>query len=154
MNRALINGHIPAEASEGTMILLPKISKWNGQIDKTRPITLLDTHRKIFEGILATRIIEIIETNDLLKGPNYGFRKGASTMEPIFIINTLIDIYKHQKKTLFIAKLDVQAAFDSVPFRGLKKGLERIHAPLKLIQLLETNGQQQSTTNTNSTRNY
>jgi hypothetical protein len=40
--------------SKGIVTLLPKIHSWSGQLDKTRPITLLDSHRRILEAILNT----------------------------------------------------------------------------------------------------
>ena len=55
-------------------------------MNKTRPITLLQTHRKIFEGIITKRMTKIIDENELLKGNNIGFKTGVSAMSSLLVV--------------------------------------------------------------------
>ena len=133
MNVSLKHGVFPKNASDGIQILLTKIRHWNGELNKTRPITLLDSHRKIFEAIVAKRMTKIIEENEMLRGTNFGFRAGMGTKEAIFMIRTLFDTNNSNKQNLYLASLDVQAAFDTVPWTAIENGLKRIKAPQDLI---------------------
>jgi len=47
-NLILITGEIPTDWKEGRIYPIPKSKDWQGDINITRPITLLDTFRKIF----------------------------------------------------------------------------------------------------------
>ena len=43
-----------------------------------------------------------------------GFRKGQSTIDHIFTLHCLIDVYLRKKKKLYCAFVDYRKAFDSV----------------------------------------
>jgi hypothetical protein len=67
----------PSELGRAIIILLQKTDgEWNGDPAKLRPITLLETTRKLFTGILNTRLQSKIEKHNLLLG---GFKPGHST---------------------------------------------------------------------------
>jgi hypothetical protein len=61
INLTLTTHLIPDNTKLATIILLPKISNWMGQLDKTRPITLLETYRKIVTAIITRRLTSIID---------------------------------------------------------------------------------------------
>jgi ribonuclease HI len=137
LNLSMQTGLFPTKGSHGIIALLPKIHNWSGQLDKTRPITLLEVHRKLFESILNSRMAKIIYSNNLLKGVNFGFRAGAGTTEAICMIKHLIDLANARKVPIYAAILDVEAAYDKVPHDAIYAGLSRIHAPPHLIDLLK-----------------
>jgi hypothetical protein len=53
-------GIIPTAEKLGKVILLPKDDNWSGDISRLRPITLLESLRKIIEAILQMRLQEVI----------------------------------------------------------------------------------------------
>jgi hypothetical protein len=74
-NYSLSTGLFPSNASNGIVTLLPKDNQWNGVLKETRPITLLETYRKVYETIINKRIQRIIYGNNLLKGNTFAFRR-------------------------------------------------------------------------------
>ena len=71
--------------------------------------------------MINDRIHSFFETNDILGTEQSGFRKGHSTMDHVFALHCLIDVYLQRKRRLFCAFIDYKKAFDSVQ-RGLLWG--------------------------------
>jgi ribonuclease HI len=136
INTILETGEIPECQQLNLIIPIPKSKDDNSILDNWRPITLIETIMKLVAMILGKRTSEIFELHDVLKGDNYAFRKGRSTNDPLQIIRNTIDDAKLNKKDLFIAQLDVQQAYDSVPFEALRKCMERIKLPQGFINLI------------------
>jgi ribonuclease HI len=131
-------GILPTAEKLGRIIMLPKDSIWKGLVDRLRPITLLESIRKIVESILQTRLQKVFTEHEILKSMNFGFRPGCSTNEAITALKIIIDtsnLTASKKITLFMAVLDVLKAFDKVPFDGLKLSMTRIKIPKQLINL-------------------
>jgi hypothetical protein len=128
----------PSELGRAIIILLQKTDgEWNGDPAKLRPITLLETTRKLFTGILNTRLQYKIEKHNLLLGYNFGFKPGHSTNNNLTITRLLIDHAKLHKNTLFIALLDIQKAYDTVPFPLIRHALLHLRKPYTITVLLE-----------------
>src|SRR3990170_7181546 len=81
---------IPAEWKIAHLYPIPKPTDWECNIEKTRPITLLETMRKAFIKILNIRLSHIMAQHQVLKGNNYAGLPGSSTEDPIKIINLLL----------------------------------------------------------------
>ena len=76
---------------------------------------------KLFTSVINDRIHSFLETNDILGNEQSGFRKGHSTMDHVFALHCLIDVYLQRILFLFRAFIDYKKAFDSVQ-RGLLWG--------------------------------
>jgi Notch-like protein len=81
-----------------------------------RPISLLTSFLKVFEKALYIRLIEHFNTNKLLLGNRFGFRKGIATEDAIFkltneILNTLNN--RTMAHSIFC---DLEKAVDSVNY--------------------------------------
>ena len=135
-NECLNRCIFPTNANKATIILLSKLPQFNGDPNKLRPITLLTTFRKLFTRIINTRLQNIIETNNILKGNNFGFRPGKSTNNYLSILRNIIDHAKQTDNRLYIALLDIQKAYDTVPNEALRLCLNRIAVPKKIIDLI------------------
>ena len=112
-------GYVPDSWSLGD--ILP-IFKNKGNIkhpENYRPITILSCFGKLFTSILNTRITKYVEENELLHSEQAGFRKGYSTTDNLFILQSLIDIAKSNKSKLFCTFIDFKQAFDTVWRNGL-----------------------------------
>jgi hypothetical protein len=131
--------YLPKEIGRSLIILLQKTyGIWTGDPTKLRPITLLQTTRKLFTGILNKRLQYLIEKYSLLRGFNFGFKPGHNTNNNATILRLLIDHARLHNRTLFIALLDIQKAYDTVPFELVRYSLLRLHVPLKFIEILYT----------------
>ena len=84
-----------------------------------RPITLLSCFGKLFTAIINDRLTKYADPHDLISSCQAGFRKGFSTTENLFIINSLIDILKAKSKKLYCAYIDFKQAFDKIWRQGL-----------------------------------
>jgi hypothetical protein len=136
LSQILETGDMPHEWNKGITILLTKIEPFNGDQNKLRPICLLNTLRKIMTGIIDNRLKQYVESNNLLIGTNFGFRKGMSTSNSLFTIKSIIDLADRRKDPLYLILLDIQKAYDTVPSEALKLALQRIGIPTKLIAVI------------------
>ena len=83
------------------------------QISNHRPISLTEVTRKIFEMALLTRLHA---TNAItLSKEQGGFREGRSTIDQVFCLDKVTKFIRRQGRKVFIAFLDIKAAYDSVP---------------------------------------
>ena len=90
--------------------------------DNYRGITVLSCFGKLFTSVINDRIHSFLETSDILGNEQSGFRKGHSTMDHVFAVHCLTDVYlQRKKKKLFCAFIDYKKAFDSAQ-RGLLWG--------------------------------
>ena len=64
--------------------------------------------------------------HDILNKEQTGFRKGNSVIDNIMLLKEVMQIYKNQKRSLFICFVDLSKAFDSIPIERLKMKLRRI----------------------------
>eukprot|EP00111_Clytia_hemisphaerica_P007783 TCONS_00022606-protein len=77
-NDWLNNSVFPSQLKTAKIQMIPK--KVNTiKISEHRPISLLPTIGKIFEKIIADRIYNWAETNNILNNEQSGFRKNRST---------------------------------------------------------------------------
>jgi exonuclease III len=136
LNDIHTTGEMPVNWNKGITILLSKIEPFNGDINKLRPICLINTLRKLWTGIIDNRLKKYVEYNDLLKGTNFGFRKGLSTSNSLFLTKSIIDIADRRKDPLYLILLDIQKAYDSVPSKAIDLSLQRIGIQPQLIHAI------------------
>ena len=60
------------------------------------------------------RLTSYLENNKLIGDEQAGFRNGHSTLEHIFVLHTLIDLYLSKKERVYCAFIDYKKAFDLV----------------------------------------
>ncbi|MCG7878764.1 MAG: reverse transcriptase family protein [Candidatus Thiodiazotropha endolucinida] len=73
----------------------------------------------MFTAVLNTRLTKYTEEYDAIEACQAGFRKHFSTIDNLFIIQSLIDILKVQKRKLYCAFIDFKQASDTVWRKGL-----------------------------------
>src|SRR5688572_12306102 len=110
--------------------------EWECDINKTRPIVLLEIFRKIFSKIITRRLSQTLVTHKILKGNNYAGLLGGSTFEPIHTMNMLMEDACINNKIMYIYFQDMSKAYDWVRLPILRKALERIRIPERLIDII------------------
>ena len=93
----LQTGKIPHALSIG---FISPIYKGKGKVndpDNFR-ITVLSCFGKFFTSMINDRIHSFLETSDILGTEQSGFRKGHSTMDHVFALHCLIDVYLQREK--------------------------------------------------------
>ncbi len=98
-NIILDSGIFPDVWSKG--VILP-FYKHKGDVndpDNYRGITILSCFGKLFSSVLNNRLNVFLESNNILCEEQAGFRKHYSTVDHIFSLKLLVDIYlTHDKK--------------------------------------------------------
>ena len=66
---------------------------------------------KLLEGKIGQRLRTIVELGNI----QFGFRRGRSTMDPVFALTILHEKYKEKQKDLHMIFVDLEKAYDRVP---------------------------------------
>jgi len=112
-NKCLRQGQFPQQWKKAKLVLLPKASREAGTPSAYRPICLLDEVGKIFEKILATRLVQHLSRNGDLHEEQYGFREGRSTIDVIKRVRSLAE-----GRVAVAISLDIKNAFNTLRERG------------------------------------
>uniref|UniRef100_T1ILV9 Reverse transcriptase domain-containing protein n=1 Tax=Strigamia maritima TaxID=126957 RepID=T1ILV9_STRMM len=79
-----------------------------------RGITLLNGIYKVIIAMMAKRISSWLEENHKIKESQAAFRRGYSTRDHLFMLNSLIENRFKKKGKLYVLFLDFKVAFDSI----------------------------------------
>ncbi|GES87658.1 hypothetical protein GLOIN_2v1824527 [Rhizophagus clarus] len=72
----------------------------------------------------------------ILQGSNYAALLNESTLEPLKIVQSIIEDANKENKEVWILLMDISKAFDSVSMIMLEKSLKRIKVPEPLINII------------------
>lgn len=85
-----------------------------------RPITILSCLGKLLTSIINIRINIFFEKFEVISSSQSGFRKGFSTLDNLFVIQSLVEMSKSSSKKLFCSFIDFQQAL--IMFGGMVYG--------------------------------
>ena len=102
-----------------------------------RPITILSCLGKLFTLIIDNRLKFFTEKYNIIEENQAGFRKNHSTVDNLFIINSLIDIAKSSKNKLFCCFIDFKQAFATVWRQGLWYKLKEYNINGKCFNIIK-----------------
>ena len=135
-NAILNSGVFPSLWSEGILVPLFKKNDPN-EVNNYRGITLVSCFSKLVTGVLNNRIKKWAENSDILSDSQFGFRKGRSTTDAIFVLNSIIQKVLKEKGRLFCAFIDLKKAFDSVYLNGLWYRLFKLGLNGKMLRIIK-----------------
>ena len=71
---------------------------------------MLSCFEKLFTRVINDRIHSFLETSDILGTEQSGFRKGHSTIDHVFALHCLIDVYlqRGKKRGYFVRALTIK----------------------------------------------
>ena len=113
-NNVLVSGEVPEVWCTGVILPIFKNKGDENSPDNYRGITILSCLGKLFSSVLNNRINMFLEDSGLLAEEQAGFRKNYSTVDHMFSMKMLIDIYLSKPKRLYWAFIDYRKAFDSI----------------------------------------
>lgn len=102
-----------------------------------RPITIVSCLGKLFTAILNARLTDFYEQFQLMKENQAGLRPNYSTIDNVFTILSLFQLFKSKKKKMYCAFIDFEKACDRVWREGLfyKMLLNNINGKMYNIML-------------------
>ncbi|UYV60372.1 FZD5 [Cordylochernes scorpioides] len=136
-------GYFPRQWKEGRLILLPKSSNSaTSQLEKYRPITLLNTMAKVFERCILARLQRLADRHGWFFEDQYktvlGIVNGRSAEDALASITQLIEERQaHWRKTLVISS-DISKAFDTVWRPAIIQNLERLNCSESITCLVKS----------------
>ena len=92
-------------------------------ITNYRPISVLNFFSKIFERIVANRIIDFLDQNDVFYDHQYGFKKCNLTNHAIITLVEKVAKALNSGKIVVEVYLDIRKAFDAISHPILLKNL-------------------------------
>ena len=81
-------------------------------VSNNRPISITPILSKVFEKLLAKRLITYFETNGYLPKCQFAYRKGLSTCDALLSITHELQKALDNRSEFRLVKLDFSAAFD------------------------------------------
>ena len=130
-------GIVPESWSLGNILPIYKNKGDNKLPENYRPITLLSCFGKLFTAILNVRLTNYFEENEIIDSCQAGFRKGFSTTDNLFILQSLIEIAKTNKNKLYCTFIDFKQAFDTVWRDGLWTKLSNTNVNGKCFKFIK-----------------
>uniref|UniRef100_A0A8I6Z2Z9 Reverse transcriptase domain-containing protein n=1 Tax=Hordeum vulgare subsp. vulgare TaxID=112509 RepID=A0A8I6Z2Z9_HORVV len=116
-------------------ILVP-IFKNKGDVQSCtnyRGIKLMSHTMKLWERVIEHRLRRLTS----VKKNQFGFMPGRSTMEAIFLVRQLMERYREQKKDFHMVFIDLEKAYDKIPWNVMWWALEKHKVPIKYITLIK-----------------
>jgi len=100
-------------------------------------ISLLSTSGKMFATVLLNKVRDQLWPHRRVEQSEFNFTPGRLTTDRIFTLNTIIQSRKEFQIPLWIAFVDLKAAFDSVDRMALWKLLRSLGLHSKVVDLME-----------------
>lgn len=113
-NLILKTGIVPHEWCIGLIIPIYKKKGSPDDPNNYRGITLLSCLGKLFTCCINARLAKYLDSQGIIGEEQAGFREGYSTVDHIFVLNELINLYLQKKKRLYCCFIDYQKAFDTI----------------------------------------
>ncbi|KMQ86282.1 reverse transcriptase [Lasius niger] len=111
-----------------------------GGLPKVRPICLLDEVGKTFERVIADRLIEWLDRNPEinLSKNQFGFRKQRLTCDALMKVKSIIEESITEGGIAIAVGIDIQNAFNSLPWWAIKKSLVEKEVPEYLRRIIDS----------------
>lgn len=124
LTACLERGQFPAIWKHGRMVLLKKEGRPADSPSAYRPIVLLDEAGKLFERVLADRLVRhLTVVGPDLADNQFGFRRGRSTLHAILRVRSLAEDAVSRGEVLVAVSLDIANAFNTLPWSVIKAAL-------------------------------
>jgi hypothetical protein len=127
------DGKIPSDWEQSFIVSLYKGKGAALERGNYRGLKLLDQVMKVYERIVESHIRQQVSIDDM----QFGFMPGRGTTDAIFIIRQLQEKYLAARKSLYMAFVDLEKAFDRVPRRVIWWSLRKLGCEEWLVTLVQ-----------------
>ena len=136
MNKVMRGEQVPKSWNRSLLRPLPKTEAGLYDMNKVRPIALMEIMLKLLERVLFTRIEKVVMDNSMLREEQYGGLRGRQMQDPIRILAELIEDANVSGKELHIFSADLSKAFDTLEYWSQAMSWRALGAPKQLVNLL------------------
>ncbi|XP_046974649.1 uncharacterized protein LOC124540917, partial [Vanessa cardui] len=134
LSACLERGQFPSRWKTGKLVLLRKEGRPADSPSAYRPIVLLDEVCKIFERVIASRLVQhMTRVGPDLAENQFGFRQGRSTVDAIMRVKTLAEEAVARGEVVLAVSLDIANAFNTLPWSTIREAL-RYHGVPRYLQ--------------------
>ena len=123
INLSLKNGAFPDQLKIAKVRPIHKSGR-KDTVNNYRPISLLPCISKLFERVIANRMVNYLDNFDILNQSQFGFRKKHSTEHALLQLTNYIVSNQEKNKFVIGLSMDLSKAFDRINHRIL---LEKLH---------------------------
>lgn len=134
----VIHGSYPTNWAASAIVPVPKGKGVKTDMDNYRGIAVGSVFGKIFSLCLLHRLDEWAEYYDLRAQGQFGFRKERGTSEATFTLNTIIDGYKSNHKSIYVAFVDFRKAYDCINREALWNCLSKLGVSDSFLKILRS----------------
>ena len=135
-NECLRKGHFPKHWKSSIINPIVKPGKEGSkEVNKYRPISLLNIGGKVLEKLLIDRINHHAFSNSLLNENQYGFFPQKSTVDAALAAKGFILENVQKKKCVVMVSLDVRRAFDAAWWPSILSNFKDFRCPKNLYAL-------------------
>ena len=132
-------GHFPSLWKDAIVKRVPKPNKDAKYAKNFRPISLLSCMGKVLERIIAERLSNHMEENNLFTKSQSGFRKHRMTTEQLLRLSEEAHVAFGKKQVVAALFLDAEAAFDRCWHQGIQYKLKKnLNLPDRFIRLISS----------------
>lgn len=137
LSECLSQGRFPSRWKTGKLVLIAKEGRPANSPSGHRPLVLLDEVCKLFERIIADRLVEhLVRTGPDLDDRQFGFRRGRSTIDAVHRVKTMAAEAIGRREVLLAVSLDIANAFNSIPYGCITAALEYHGVPQYLRRIV------------------
>jgi hypothetical protein len=153
-NGCLRRGVFPARWKRAKLVPITKPGKENNEdVSKFRPVSLLNTGRKVLEKVLINRINHYVYSHDFMNTNQYGFTPQRSTINAAMAVKEFVEEGLVAGELIALVSLDVKGAFDAAWWPSILNGLKACGCPKNLHNLTKSYfSQRTAILSTNSAR--
>lgn len=124
-NLYLLKNEFPAPWKVAKLVLIDKPKKTPEDMNKYRPICLLNVVGKVYEHLINRRLIDEIEAKGDFSERQFGFRKGRSTIHAVQeVLRPTRGPISKRPKWCALVLVDVRNAFNTASWRLIIRKLE------------------------------
>jgi hypothetical protein len=131
----LQTSEVPSEWNEAFLFVLYKGKGSKSDPNSYRGITLKLQFLKLLESVVCARLVDWIESNNLLPPEQLAYRTGLSGTDHLFLLNILVEDALSTGRTLCVGYIDLQKAFPSVNRRLLIEDLVQAGVTTRTVGL-------------------
>ncbi|PZC76339.1 hypothetical protein B5X24_HaOG204786 [Helicoverpa armigera] len=139
LSACLERGQFPLRWKTGKLVLIRKPGRPADSPSAYRPIVLLDEVGKLFERVVAHRLVAHLGgIGPDLADHQFGFRKGRSTVDAIMRVRALTTGDAVSRGGVVLAvSLDIANAFNTLPWSCIREALRYHRVPTYLRRVVE-----------------